>query len=357
MTTAMGLGLQNSPASSNCMKDFDVALPPEDTVSSLAFSPPTMNQTLLVAGSWDNNVRCWEVEASGKTIPKSIQTMQGPVLDVCWIDDGSKIFIAGSENIAKCWDLSTNQSYPIASHDAPVKTCHWIKTPSYSCLMTGSWDRTLKFWDTRTPQPISCISLPERCYCADVKYPMAIVGTASKNLIVYQLDCGPQEYSRPDYPLKLQMRCVSIFMNKENRPTGYAVGSVEGKVAIQYIQEPSSNFTFKCHRTESPGGCQEIYAVNDIAFHPVHGTLATVGSDGRFIFWDKDSRTRLHVSDFKDQSISKCAISNNGQIFAYAVGYDWSKGHEYNDPSKKTNVFLRPCCQELKPMLAPRYKI
>jgi hypothetical protein len=31
-------------------------------------------------------VRCWEVEQTGKTIPKSMQTMQGPVLDVCWSD-------------------------------------------------------------------------------------------------------------------------------------------------------------------------------------------------------------------------------------------------------------------------------
>lgn len=29
-------------------------------------------------------------------------------------------------------------------HDAPVKTIHWIKAPNYSCVMTGSWDKTLK---------------------------------------------------------------------------------------------------------------------------------------------------------------------------------------------------------------------
>jgi len=29
-------------------------------------------------------------------------------------------------------------------HDAPVKTVNWIKGTSYSCLMTGSWDKTLK---------------------------------------------------------------------------------------------------------------------------------------------------------------------------------------------------------------------
>lgn len=32
----------------------------------------------------------------------------------------------------------------ILQHEAPVKTVHWIKAPNYSCVMTGSWDKTLK---------------------------------------------------------------------------------------------------------------------------------------------------------------------------------------------------------------------
>jgi len=71
---------------------------------------------------------------------------------------------------------------------------------------------------------------------------------------------------------------------------GFALGSVEGRVAIQYAnaQNPKDNFTFKCHRSNGVNnGFQDIYALNDIAFHPIHGTLATVGSDGRFSFWDK----------------------------------------------------------------------
>ena len=40
-----------------------------------------------------------------------------------------------------------------------------------------------------------------------------------------------------------------------------------------------------------------LLQVNDIAFHPVHFCLlATVGSDGKFSFWDKDARTKLKVS-------------------------------------------------------------
>ena len=67
------------------------------------------------------------------------------------------------------------------------------------------------------------------------------------------------------------------------------------------------------------------HQVNCIAFHPAHGTLATVGSDGRFSFWDKDARTKLKTSEPLDQPISSCAFNYNGNIFAYSVSYDWSK--------------------------------
>lgn len=340
-----------SSATVNPNKDFEVVSPPDDSTSALAFSPASIPSNLLVAGSWDSCVRCWEVEQTGKTIPKSMQNVGAPVLDVAWYDDGTKVFIASCDKAGRCWDLASNQVIQVAAHDAPIKTCHWIKAPTYACLMTGSWDKTLKFWDLRSPTPIMTIQLPERCYCADVDYPMAVVGTAGRNLIIYQLDGKPQEFKRVESPLKYQHRCVAIFRDKKKSPVGFALGSVEGRVAIQYVSphNPKENFTFKCHRSNgAPGGFQEIYAVNDVAFHPVHGTLATVGSDGTFSFWDKDARTKLKPSEPMEQSITKCCFNNNGQIFAYSVGYDWAKGHEFN-MIKKNHIFLRPCFDDLKP--------
>lgn len=260
--------------------------------------------------------------------------------------------MASCDKMVKCWDLGSNQSVQVAAHDAPVKTCHWIKGSNYSCLMTGSWDKTLKFWDIRSPTPMLSLQLPERCYCADVDYPMAVVGTAGRGLIIYTLEGTPTEYRKVDSPLKYQHRTVAIFRDKKKVPNGYALGSIEGRVAIQYVNpaSPKDNFTFKCHRSNgTPNTYQDIYAVNDIAFHPVHGTLATVGSDGTFSFWDKDARTKLKPSEPMDQAISRCCFNHNGQIFAYAVSYDWSRGHEFHNPLLKNNIFLRPCYEELKP--------
>merc|ERR1711994_436029 len=85
---------------------------------------------------------------------------------------------------------------------------------------TGSWDKTLKFWDLRSQNPILSVALGERCYAADVDYPMAVVGTAGRGIIIYTLEQQPKEYKRETSPLKYQHRCISIFRDKKAQPTG-----------------------------------------------------------------------------------------------------------------------------------------
>lgn len=331
-------------------KDIEVAQPPSDTISCIRFSP-TAN--FLVASSWDNNIRCWEVQGNGTTVAKAEQSHSKPILSCCWHTDGSKVFTAGADNQAKVWDLASNQSVVCAQHDAPIKTVHWIQAPNYQCLMTGSWDKTLKFWDTRQSAPILSMNTIEKVYCADVMYPMAVVSTAQRGILVYTLNEQPREFKKIDSPLKYQHRCVSICKDKKGTPNGFALGSVEGRVAMQYINpaDPKENFTFKCHRSDVTGAgqTQDIFAVNDIAFHPQHGTLATAGSDGKYSFWDKDARTKLKTSDACTQPITACCFNAEGSIFAYSIGYDWTKGHEYYNTNVKPAIYLRSCADELKP--------
>ena len=277
------------------MNDIEVSFPPEDSVSCLRFSPESVQQTFLVATSWANDARLWEIQNDGKTVAKAQKTHTEAILSCAWSNDGTKVFTASCDKTAKMWDLQADQHIQIAQHEAPIKTIHYIQRPNYTCVMTGSWDKTLKFWDLRSPTPLGTINLPEKCYCADVVGPMAVVSGANRYIKVYNLDNQPQEVKTIESPLKFQHRCVSIFQDPNTKqPTGFALGSIEGRVAIQYIEPKTTkdNFTFKCHRSQptNQNQPQDIYAVNDIAFHPQYMTLATVGSDGKFSFWDKDSR-------------------------------------------------------------------
>ena len=54
--SVFGGGTASSTSNVNPMKDLEVQSPPDDSVSSLSFSPATLPALYLVAGSWDNNV-------------------------------------------------------------------------------------------------------------------------------------------------------------------------------------------------------------------------------------------------------------------------------------------------------------
>lgn len=82
-------------------------------------------------------------------------------------------------------------------------------------------------------------------------------------------------------------------------------------------------FSFKCHRDET----KNVYSVNDISFHPTYGTFSTAGADGTISFWDKDSKQRLKTLPKSNGTIACTAYNRTGNIFAYAVSYDWTKVH------------------------------
>ncbi|KAH7541966.1 hypothetical protein FEM48_Zijuj02G0023200 [Ziziphus jujuba var. spinosa] len=301
-----------SPRNPNPNYSFEVAQPPSDSVSSLSFSPKA---NYLVATSWDNQVRCWEIMRSGNTVgstPKASISHDQP---------------------AKMWPLlSGGQPMTVAMHDAPIKELAWI--PEMNLWVTGSWDKTMKYWDTRQPNPAHTQALPDRCYALTVRYLLLVVGTAERSLVVFNLQNRQTEFKRITSPLKYQTRCVAAFPDQQ----GFLVGSIEGRVGVHHLNDSrqSKNFTFKCHRDGT-----EIYSVNSLNFHPVHHTFATAVCDGAFNFWDKDSKQRLKAMSRCSQPVPCSTFNNDGSIFAYSVCYDWSKGAENRNPATaKYYIFL-----------------
>lgn len=331
-------------ANANPNKSYEVQSAPSDSVSSLSFSPKA---NYLVATSWDNHVRCWEILQRSSQPKASIQHGQ-PVLCSTWKDDGTTVFSGGCDNIVKMWPLASNgQPTQVAAHDASIKAIAWVE--QLNCLVTGSWDKTLRYWDTRQAKPAHVQQLPERCHAITMQYPLMIVGTADRNLIVYNLKSPQVEFKRIPSPLKYQTRSIAAFPDQQ----GFLVGSIEGRVAVHHLDDAqqSKNFTFKCHREGN-----EIYSVNSLNFHPVHHTFVTSGSDGAFNFWDKDSKQRLKAMYRCCHPIPCSTFNHDGSIFAYAVCYDWSKGAENHNPATaKTYIYLHtPQDGEVKPK--PRQK-
>lgn len=239
-------------------------------------------------------------------------------------------------------DLGSGNMTPqsLQAHEQPIKTCKFATINNSSILITGGWDKKVKYWDLRAQNPVAELEVQDRVYTMDVKNQLLVVGTAERYINVVNLGDPTKFYKTMSSPLKFQTRVVSCF----KEANGFAVGSIEGRCAIQYVDEKdaANNFSFKCHR-ESPANTKDIsnvYSVNAISFHPEHGTFSTAGSDGTFHFWDGNAKHRLKGYPSAGAPITATAFNRQGTIFAYAVGYDWSQGYQKNQQGQTTKVML-----------------
>jgi len=119
------------------------------------------------------------------------------------------------------YDVQTGQSTQIAKHDAPIRVIKYVETPSGGIVVTGSWDKTIKvwgyhppdsdtcslvvqYWDIRSQNPVSSVTLPERCYSLDVSYPLMVVGTAERHIQIFNL-------TSPTAPYKVRLVAWRVF--------------------------------------------------------------------------------------------------------------------------------------------------
>lgn len=350
MSTFFGSQAQSTAGatSGDLSKDASLNNPPEDSISDLQFSP---TGDFLAVASWDKKVRIYQVSEQGQSEGKAMIDFEAPALACAWSEDGTKVAGVGADKTFRLLDLN-NPTTPqsLAAHDAPIRCCKFTTVDGNPYLITGSWDKKIKYWDFRSQNPIATVEQQERVYTMDVKNKLCVVGTADRYINVINLAEPQKIYKTIMSPLKYQTRVVSCFKDAN----GFAVGSIEGRCAIQYVEEKDSsmNFSFKCHR-ETPANNKDltnVYSVNAISFHPEHGTFSTAGSDGTFHFWDGNAKHRLKGYPTTGQPITATAFNRQGNIFAYASCYDWSQGYQKNLQTNTTKVMLHPVSpDEVKP--------
>ena len=129
--------------------------------------------------------------------------------------------------------------------------------------------------------------------------------------------------------LKYPTSAISAFADGK----GYAVGSIEGRCSIVNIEfnnpdaEHEKDFCFKCHRKEDAANKDgDIWTVNHITFNKQYNTFATSGSDGTFIIWNKDTKSRYKQSNAAPLPITVSCFSDDANILMFASGEDWSLG-------------------------------
>ncbi|MBA0799131.1 hypothetical protein Gohar_009663 [Gossypium harknessii] len=289
----------------------ELSNPPTDGISNLRFSNHSDN---LLVSSWDKTVRLYDASAN---VLRGEFMHGGPVLDCCFHDDSSG-FSASADNKVR----SHGKEEILGRHDAPVRCIEY----SYAAgqVITGSWDKTLKCWDPRGASGqertlVGTYPQPERVYSLSLVGNRLVVATAGRHVNVYDLRNMSQPEQRRESSLKYQTRCVRCYPNG----TGYALSSVEGRVAMEFFDLSEASQAKK------------------------YGTFATGGCDGFVNVWDGNNKKRLYQYSKYPTSVAALSFSRDGRLLAVASSYTFEEGDKAHEPDA---IFVRSVNEiEVKP--------
>ncbi|KAI2491779.1 hypothetical protein MHU86_22778 [Fragilaria crotonensis] len=353
--------------------------PPTDGVSALQYlrngDDESSSSSLLASTSWDGCVRLHDTERWVSQINQYMDS--GPLLSLATMGtmkSNPLLVTGGLDGSIRKLDILTNATSVVGRHSGePSKVaCSCLKSLGENLIVSAGWNSQLHLWDVRSSSQVAIASmdLPGKAFAMDVdesRNRIVVATSAGRRLVFCDFNHGTlQTVLDRESSLKYQTRCVQFFPNGH----GIAIGSIEGRVAVEYLPETllsntsstsldvanSTNnnnigtansekkkYAFKCHRIQDT-----VYPVNAIAFCPTQDcTFATGGCDGTVAIWDGLHKKKLTSLPKFPTSIAALVFSPTGSHLAIAASYTFEEG-ERDHP--RDEIFVRPVLEsEVQP--------
>ncbi|KAI0728531.1 WD40 repeat-like protein [Fomitopsis betulina] len=318
----------------------ELSSPPFDSVSSVRFSPT--NPANLLVSSWDTTVRFYDIAANEQ---KAKFDHRAAVLACCFSDD-THAFSGGLDTSVRQFDLPTEKITHLGQHSDSISSMNFSR--DQNMLVTGSWDRTVRFWDPRTASQQASHNVPERVYLMDLVNNTLVVAMASRLFHIYDIRKMDEPAQIRDSSLKFMTRALACMADGQ----GYSTASVEGRIAVEYFdpkpEAQDKKYAFKCHR-QTIDDVDHVWPVNSLAFHPVYNTFASAGSDGTVSIWDHKLKKRLRQYPKYHSAVPSVAFNCDGTKLAVGVSYTWEEGEEGAKTAERPSVYIRTTGDEVKP--------
>ncbi|KAI8619900.1 WD40-repeat-containing domain protein [Chytriomyces sp. MP71] len=319
--------------------------PPSDSISSVTFSRHDASSLLVT--SWDGSVRLYD--AAANQLLHSYQH-ERPVLSAAFAAQRTAVS-GGLDNNLVSVELETGEMTVVGSHENAIRSV--VADPTTGLVASGSWDKAVKLFDMRSPASLVATHLhPHKILSMDAAQGKLVVATGDRRYYMYDL----RNFDNPlieerTASLKFMTRCVGCMPNGE----GYATSSIEGRVSVEFFdnseESQTRKYAFKCHREKQADGSEKVFPVNALAFHPIHGTFVSGGSDGIVNLWDGFNKKRLRQYPRYPAGISSLSFSRDGDMLAVGCSYTYEEG-EKEDKSADA-VFIRPMGEtECRPKMA-----
>ncbi|KAG5522432.1 hypothetical protein RHGRI_034569 [Rhododendron griersonianum] len=300
--------------------------PIRDAISRIRFAPESNN---LLISSWDSSLRLYDVDSF--TLRVEVPS-DAALLDCCFQNE-SVAFTACSDCCVRRYDLDSGIHDTFGNHDDLVSCVEYSAETRQ--LITAGWDRKIMSWDTRSTNTLECLKTP----FAEVES-MAVSGcnlivAVGSSVNIYDLrNFNKSVYAKELFP-GFQIRCVRTILNSEGSlsvHTGFVAGSIDGRIAVEYLNSSSTGYVFWCH-PKSKDGRHHVVPVNDIAFNPfISGAFVTGNHKGYVSTWDGHSKRRLLQLPRYSNSVTSLSCNHGGQLLAVASSHAYREGNEKEEP-------------------------
>ncbi|XP_009127726.1 mitotic checkpoint protein BUB3.3 isoform X1 [Brassica rapa] len=297
--------------------------PIEDSISKLKFSPESNN--LLIA-SWDSYLRLYNVESSSLIL----QLYSRAALLDCCFENESTSYTSGSDGFIQRYDLNAGTVDRIGRHDG-IATSVLYSLDKGEVISTGL-DKKIKFWDTRRGQSLvlsTDAGAPVRCITVNGNN---LVVCVAASMHIYDLRSLDRPFQSYESQVEVPIRCLTSVPFST---AGYAVGSVDGQVALDFPNTACSSemkYTFRCHPKSMKGRLHGA-CINAIEFTPGgSGTFVTGDNEGYVISWNAKSRRRLFELPKYSNSVASLAFNHTGELLAVASSHTYQEANEKEEP-------------------------
>lgn len=294
----------------------------KDFISDLKYIPE--NNTVLVS-SWDGTLSIYNIILKNGSYEISLEkTIDAgfPILSCCYSRNG--IYLGGVNGELYFFNLQTQNLTMVKNNRAKSGIIRIL--PYYDDYITGSWDGYLQIIDHHS-QDIKLFKTIEngKILTLDCSTEHLVVCITGNKMKLFKLPLNPlNEGILIDSVLKYQTRDIKLIPDR----SGYVIGSIDGRVAVEYFDNPSNQFAFRCHRMKL-SDVQFVFPVNTLLFKPNTDILFTGGADGCVSCWSlRDRRKIKQYNKLDGNSVVKMA--GGGSLLFVAT----------SDDSFKTNAII-----------------
>ncbi|ODV88296.1 hypothetical protein CANARDRAFT_5589 [[Candida] arabinofermentans NRRL YB-2248] len=280
------------------VETVDLSCPSTDIITNIKF----INPSRLITTSFDGKLSIYDT---------SIQTLHNSsvdsLLDTYDVDEPILSFtslksigyIGTTNGCIRKIDFEQGKGgllpFSIDDHELGVQclNTHELR----GLIISGSWDKSVILHDVRDDgKSKNILNLPpSKVYSMDThtESDQLVISTSDKINYLYDFRNLSKPMTIFDSPFKYQTTKVKFLPNGK----GTIQTSIEGKIALDFFQNPSSNYAFKSHRKNiiDESNQEQMDLVNpiyDVCF--LNETrFVTCGSDSSVCMWDYVTQKRV----------------------------------------------------------------